>query len=162
MSFLKLIPLLILTGAIGVFADTSIINNAPWWVNAVLAFVGAGALGGGGVWAWLGNLIGQKNKSIQFARNFINDLCLLLVAVRESIIGNPKIVELWNRTFTEGADGMKQIKFLADKAPLLTKLLINSIPSAPPILVAEEPAGITVPLVTEKKDPLESGNAISG
>ena len=68
MSFLKLIPLLILAGAIGAFADTSIINNAPWWVNAVLAFVGAGALGGGGVWAWLGNLIGQKNKSIQFAR----------------------------------------------------------------------------------------------
>lgn len=162
MSFLKLIPLLILTGAIGVFADTSIINNAPWWVNAVLAFVGAGALGGGGVWAWLGNLIGQKNKSIQFARNFINDLCLLLVAVRESIIGNPKIVELWNRTFTEGADGMKQIKFLADKAPLLSKLLINSIPSAPPVQIAEEPAGITQPLAVEPKDPAASNNGTIG
>ena len=162
MRFTILFPLLILVAVTAAFADTSIISNAPWWVNAILAFIGAGALGGGGVWAWLGNLIGQKNKSIQFARNFINDLCLLLVAVRESIIGNPKIVELWNRTFTEGADGMKQIKFLADKAPLLSKLLINSIPSAPQIPVAEEPAGITQPLITEPKDPAASNNAVAG
>ena len=166
MRFTILFLAFILAAVTAVFADnsTTLVNNAPWWVNAILAFIGAGALGGGGVWAWLGNIIGQKNKSIQFLRNFINDLCVLLVMLRENIINNPKIVEQWNHTFSEGAEGMKQIKFLEDKAPFILKLLINNIPASSPNIAVGGMVSVPIveALVVEKKDLMESGNVLAG
>jgi len=108
--------------------SVTLFKGAPWWVNAVLAFVGAGTLSGGGVWAWLGNFIAKKNKAIQTARNFINDLCVLLAHIKGSIINDPSHVELWNKTFSDGILFMQDVKFLSDKTNLFRNLLINKTP----------------------------------
>ena len=108
--------------------STEIFKGAPWWVQAILAFVGAGTLGGGGIWAMIGNFIAKKNKAIQTARNFINDLCVLLAHIKGSIVSDPSHVELWNKTFNDGILFMQDVKFLSDKTNMLRNLLINKTP----------------------------------
>jgi hypothetical protein len=154
--------LVILSAVVTVFADTTatVISNAPWWVNALLAFAGAGALGGGGVWAWLGNIIGQKNRSIQFLRNFVNDLCLLFVEIRVDIITNPAHVARWNKVFQDGADGMKMIKFLADKAPLIEHLKIEYQSTPSPVI--EVTGSGTIAPAAKPVDPAASNNVQVG
>ena len=104
MSFLKLIPLLILAGAIGAFADTDGVTalltalHAPAWAGWVLSFlIGSGVLG-------------LSTKIAMAFRDLINHVFKLIEIMRRENVSNEAKAE---------ANGvLDNVMFIMSKVPL--------------------------------------------
>jgi FtsZ-binding cell division protein ZapB len=175
MSFLKFIPLLILAGAIGAWAQQSAdqVINSWFHLTGIAATIVKLALGGGIV----GGFLLKGVKPLQDARNIINTLSILIekLKVKNNLDAEEK--QDVNNALDAVMAAMADMKLLKDKIPLIQslKMKLDALPSenvgyAPAVSAPTTPypapvvpsIPVTQPLAVEPKDPAASNNGTIG
>jgi hypothetical protein len=109
----------------------------PTWAQAILAILGAGAVGGSSIFALVAGKIARINKIVQDLKDAINAIILLLGQLKATVKDGPLVPD-WNDSIDHIIALLKDLPFgIAAKADLLAKLKIAipiALPSAPAVV----------------------------
>jgi hypothetical protein len=109
----------------------------PTWAQAILAVLGAGAVGGSSIFALVAGKIARINRIVQDLKDAINAIILLLGQLKATVKDGPLVPD-WNDSIDHIIALLKDLPFgIAAKADLLAKLKIAipvTLPPAPAVV----------------------------